>query len=78
MNLVYIFCFVFFVFCHLKIFNAGLSDPAVEVEDVGLRVVVPHRRLVVQLKNALLKRCYRFFSIFFKFVIVKSCKVWSI
>lgn len=33
----------------LEVLDRGLGDTAVEVEHVGLRVVVPHRRLVVQL-----------------------------
>jgi len=37
----------------LEILDGGLRDPAVEVEHVGLRVVVPHGRLVVQLDHAL-------------------------
>lgn len=37
----------------LKILDRGLSDSAVEVEHVRLRVVVPHRRLVVQFNHTL-------------------------
>ena len=33
----------------LKVLDGGLGDAAVEVEHVGLGVVVPHRGLVVQL-----------------------------
>lgn len=33
----------------LEVLDGGLGDAAVEVEHVGLRVLVPHRRLVVQL-----------------------------
>lgn len=36
----------------LEILDRGLSDPAVEVEHVGLRIVVPHRRLVVKFNHA--------------------------
>lgn len=36
----------------LEILDRGLSDPAVEVKHVGLRVVVPHRRLVVKFNHA--------------------------
>ena len=39
----------------LKVFDARLSDAPVKVQDVRLRVVVPHGRLVVQFKNSLLK-----------------------
>lgn len=34
---------------YLEVFDGGLGDAAVEVQHVGLRVLVPHRRLVVQL-----------------------------
>lgn len=34
---------------YLEVFDRGLGNTAVEVEHVGLGVVVPHRRLVVQL-----------------------------
>lgn len=34
---------------YLEVFDRGLGNAAVEVEHVGLGVVVPHRRLVVQL-----------------------------
>lgn len=37
----------------LKILDGGLSDSAVEVEHIGLRVIVPHRRLVVKFNHAL-------------------------
>ena len=37
----------------LEILDRRLRDSAVEVEHVGLRVVVPHRGLVVQLDHAL-------------------------
>lgn len=37
----------------LEILDGRLSDSAVEVEHVGLRVVVPHGRLVVELDHAL-------------------------
>lgn len=37
----------------LEILDGGLSDSAVEVEHVRLRVVVPHGRLVVELDHAL-------------------------
>lgn len=37
----------------LEILDRGLSDSAVEVEHVGLRVVVPHGRLVVKFNHAL-------------------------
>ena len=37
----------------LKVLYAGLSDPAVEVEDVALGVVVPNRGLVVKLEDSL-------------------------
>lgn len=36
---------------NLEVFNGGVGDAAVEVEDVGLGLVVPHRRLVVQLDH---------------------------
>lgn len=36
----------------LEILDGGLSDSAVEVEHVGLSVVVPHGRLVVKLDDA--------------------------
>lgn len=35
----------------LEILDRGLSDPAVKVEHVGLRIVVPHRRLVVKFNH---------------------------
>ena len=35
----------------LKILNRGLSDPAVEIENVALRILVPHRRLILQSSN---------------------------
>lgn len=38
---------------NLKILNRSLSDSAVEVEHVGLCVIVPHRRLVVKFNHAL-------------------------
>lgn len=34
---------------YLEVFDGGLGDAAVEVEHIGLRVLVPHGRLVVQL-----------------------------
>lgn len=37
----------------LKVFDGSLRHPAMEVEDVGLGVVVPHRGLVVQLNHTL-------------------------
>ena len=37
----------------LEVLDGGLGDAAVEVEHVGLRVVVPHGRLVVQLDQVL-------------------------
>ena len=37
----------------LEILDGGLSDSAVEVEHIGLRVIVPHRRLVVKFDHAL-------------------------
>ena len=40
----------------LKVLDAGLSDATVKVEDIGLRVIVPHRSFVVQLKDALLTK----------------------
>ncbi len=36
----------------LEILDRGLSDSAVEVKNVGLCVVVPHRRLVVKFNHA--------------------------
>lgn len=36
----------------LEILDRSLSDPAMEVKHVGLRVVVPHRRLVVKFNHA--------------------------
>lgn len=36
----------------LEILDGGLCDSAVEVEHVGLSVVVPHGRLVVELNDA--------------------------
>lgn len=38
---------------NLEILNGSLSDSAVEVEHVGLCVIVPHRRLVVKFNHAL-------------------------
>jgi hypothetical protein len=38
---------------YLKVLHRCLSDPAMEVEDVGLGVIVPHRGLVVQLNQVL-------------------------
>ena len=38
---------------YLEVLHRGLSDPAVEVQDVGLGVVVPDGRLVVQLDQVL-------------------------
>lgn len=35
----------------LEVLDGGLSDPAVEIEHVGLCVIVPHRRLVVQFND---------------------------
>ena len=37
----------------LEVLDGRLGDAAVEVEHVGLRVVVPQRRLVVQLNQVL-------------------------
>lgn len=37
----------------LEILDGGLSDSAMEVEDIGLCVVVPHWRLVVKFNHAL-------------------------
>lgn len=37
----------------LKVFDRGLCDPAMEVEHIGLGVVVPHGGLVVQLDHTL-------------------------
>ena len=37
----------------LEVLDGGLGDAAVEVEHVGLRVVVPDGRLVVQLDQVL-------------------------
>lgn len=36
---------------NLEVFDGGVGDTAVEVEDIGLGLVIPHRRLVVQLDN---------------------------
>lgn len=36
---------------NLEVFDGGVGDTAVEVEDVGLGLVIPHRRFVVQLDN---------------------------
>lgn len=33
----------------LKVFDGSLRDPSVEVEHVGLRIVVPHGSFIVQL-----------------------------
>lgn len=38
---------------NLEILDGRLSDSAVEVEHIGLCVVVPNRRLVVQFNHAL-------------------------
>lgn len=37
----------------LEVLHGGLSDAPVEVEYVGLRVVIPDRRLVLQLNDSL-------------------------
>lgn len=37
----------------LKVLDRGLRDPAMEVENVGLGVVVPHRGLIVELNHTL-------------------------
>lgn len=37
----------------LEILDGGLSDSAVEVEHIGLCVIVPHGRLVVEFDHAL-------------------------
>lgn len=36
----------------LEILDGGLSDSAVEVEHIGLCIVIPHRRLVVKFNHA--------------------------
>lgn len=36
---------------NLEVFDGGVGDTAVEVEDIGLGLVIPHRCLVVQLNN---------------------------
>lgn len=38
---------------YLKVLHRRLSDPAMEVQDVGLRVIVPDGRLVVQFNQVL-------------------------
>lgn len=37
----------------LKVLDRGLCDPSMEVENIGLGVVVPHRGLVVELNHTL-------------------------
>lgn len=36
---------------NLEVLDGGVGDTAVEVENVGLGLIIPHRRLVVQLDN---------------------------
>lgn len=37
----------------LEVLDGGLSDASVEVENVRSRLVVPHRRLVVELNHVI-------------------------